>query len=56
MLPLPVKYRMYFGEPLYFEGDASDDDAAVEAKVDVVKDSIEGMLADGVRQREGIFS
>jgi 1-acyl-sn-glycerol-3-phosphate acyltransferase len=56
MLPLPVKYRMYFGEPLRFEGDASDDDSAIQEKVDVVKDAIEGMLARGVRERRGIFS
>ena len=56
MLPLPVKYRMYFGEPLHFEGDASDDDAAIQEKVDVVKDAIEGMLARGVRERKGIFT
>jgi 1-acyl-sn-glycerol-3-phosphate acyltransferase len=56
MLPLPVKYRMYFGEPLHFDGDAADDDATIQAKVDVVKDAIEGMLASGVRERKGIFS
>jgi 1-acyl-sn-glycerol-3-phosphate acyltransferase len=56
ILPLPVKYRMYFGEPLHFEGDAADDDDAIQEKVDVVKDAIEGMLARGVRERKGIFS
>ena len=56
ILPLPVKYRMYFGEPLHFESDAADDDAAIQEKVDVVKDAIEGMLARGVRERKGIFS
>jgi 1-acyl-sn-glycerol-3-phosphate acyltransferase len=56
ILPLPVKYRMYFGESLHFEGDAADDDAAIQEKVDVVKDAIEGMLARGVRERKGIFS
>jgi len=56
MLPLPVKYRMYFGEPLDFDGDASDDDTAIQEKVDAVKDAIEGMLANGVRERKGIFS
>ena len=30
LLPLPVKYRFYFGEPLHFEGDHADDDASVE--------------------------
>jgi 1-acyl-sn-glycerol-3-phosphate acyltransferase len=56
ILPLPVKYRMYFGEPLHFDGDAADDDAAIQEKVDVVKDSIEGMLANGIRERKGIFT
>jgi 1-acyl-sn-glycerol-3-phosphate acyltransferase len=55
MLPLPVKYRIYFGEPLHFDGDASDDDAAIQERVDVVKEAIEGMLAKGVRERKGIF-
>jgi len=55
LLPLPVKYRIYFGKPLHFEGDASDDDAAIQERVDVVKDAIEGMLANGVRERKGIF-
>jgi 1-acyl-sn-glycerol-3-phosphate acyltransferase len=56
LLPLPVKYRMYFGEALRFEGDAADDDTAIQEQVDVVKDTIEDMLARGVRQRKGIFS
>jgi 1-acyl-sn-glycerol-3-phosphate acyltransferase len=56
LLPLPVKYRMHFGEPLHFEGDAADDDDAIQAKVDVVKETIEEMLARGVRSRQGIFS
>ena len=56
MLPLPVKYRIYFGEAHRFEGDAADDDDAIQAKVDTVKDAIEGMLARGVRERKGIFS
>ncbi|MHC4411339.1 MAG: hypothetical protein ACYS0F_20350, partial [Planctomycetota bacterium] len=56
LLPLPVKYRMHFGEPLRFEGDAADDDGAIQAKLDVVKNTIEEMLARGVRSRQGIFS
>ena len=55
LLPLPVKYRIYFGEPIRFEGDASDEDAVIEAKVDEVKAKIAGMLAQGLREREGIF-
>jgi len=56
LLPLPVKYRIYFGEPQRFEGDASDEDAVIDAKVEEVKAKIAGMLARGCREREGIFS
>jgi 1-acyl-sn-glycerol-3-phosphate acyltransferase len=55
MLPMPVKYRIYFGEPMVFEGDSSDDDAAIQHNVDAVKETIETMLARGVRARKGIF-
>jgi len=56
MLPLPVKYRIYFGEPISFDGDADEDDAAIEERVDVVKHEITAMLKRGVAERAGIFS
>ncbi len=56
LFPLPVKYRISFGEPLYFEGKASDEDAAIDVKVEEVKAKIAGMLARGRRERKGIFS
>jgi len=56
LLPLPVKYHIYFGEPLRFDGEASDEDANIDAKVDQVKAKIAGLLARGRREREGIFS
>jgi 1-acyl-sn-glycerol-3-phosphate acyltransferase len=56
LLPLPVKYHIYCGEPQHFEGEASDEDAVVDAKVEQVKEKIAGMLARGRRKREGIFS
>src|SRR5262249_43055757 len=28
-LPLPTKYRIYFGEPMTFRGDADDDDSVI---------------------------
>jgi 1-acyl-sn-glycerol-3-phosphate acyltransferase len=55
LLPLPVKYRIYFGEPLRFEGDASDEDAVIQRQVDVVRQSIEGMFERGLRERAGVF-
>jgi 1-acyl-sn-glycerol-3-phosphate acyltransferase len=55
LLPLPVKYRFYFGEPLRFEGDPADEDAAIQKHVDVVKQSITDMFQRGLAEREGVF-
>ena len=55
LLPLPVKYRIYFGEPLSFQGDASEDDEVVEEKVDRVKAEISALLERGQRERKGVF-
>jgi 1-acyl-sn-glycerol-3-phosphate acyltransferase len=54
-LPLPVRFRIHFGEPLYFEGDANEEDAEVERKVEVVRDAIRGLLAEGLEARRGWF-
>jgi len=56
LFALPVKYRMYFGEPLTFEGHASDEDAVMQERVDVVRDSIHTMFERGLAERSGIFS
>lgn len=53
---LPTKYRIYFGEPLLFEGDPNDNDEAVDARVDVVKSAIAELLERGLAERTGIFS
>jgi len=55
MLPLPVKYRLYFGEPMLFEGDANDEDAVIEAKVERVKQAIDALLQRGLQERAGVF-
>lgn len=54
-MPLPVKYRVYFGEPLLFDGDPDDDDAIIEEKVWVVKATIQSMINRGLKERKGIF-
>jgi len=55
-LPLPVKYKIVFGDPLRFEGDHDDDDdAAIGEKVAVVRSAIERMLEDGLKRRRSIF-
>jgi 1-acyl-sn-glycerol-3-phosphate acyltransferase len=55
LLPLPVKYRIYFGEPILFDGDADEDDAAIEQRVDTVKAEITALLQRGIGERSGIF-
>jgi 1-acyl-sn-glycerol-3-phosphate acyltransferase len=52
---LPVKYRMYFGEPLRFEGDANEEDEVVGCHVERVRRELGELLARGLRERRGIF-
>jgi 1-acyl-sn-glycerol-3-phosphate acyltransferase len=54
-LPLPTKYRLYFGEPMTFTGSADEEDAEVEKKVRQVKATIQAMLNEGLRERRHIF-
>lgn len=55
MLPLPVKYRIHFGEPLRLEGKSTDEDEVMQQKVDLVRAAIDDLLANGREQREGVF-
>ncbi|MDJ0852665.1 MAG: lysophospholipid acyltransferase family protein [Myxococcota bacterium] len=55
-LPLPVKFRLHFGEPLRFEGDPTEDDAHIQERVDVVKDAIRELIERGLRARSGWFA
>jgi hypothetical protein len=55
ILPLPVKYRMYFGEPLGFQGDPAEEDAAVARRVDEVEEAIARLLQRGLDERVGVF-
>ena len=54
-LPLPTKYRIYFGEPLRFDGDADDEDAVVGEHVEAVRRTIQTMVDRGLKRRRGIF-
>jgi 1-acyl-sn-glycerol-3-phosphate acyltransferase len=54
-LPLPTRYRIYFGEPMTFTGDPDDDDAVIEEKVWVVKSTVQSMLNRGLKERKSIF-
>jgi len=55
LLPLPVRYHFHFGDPLYFEGNASDDDLVIERHVGRVRRAIEELLEQGRRERRGVF-
>ncbi len=54
-MPLPVKYRLWFGEPMTFHGDPDDEDAAIEEKAAVVKGTIQSMVNRGLKERRGWF-
>ncbi len=54
-LPLPTKYRLWFGEPMRFSGDADDDDAVIEEKVWLVKQTVQSMLNRALKERKHIF-
>lgn len=55
LLPLPTKYHLYFGEPLRFEGDPDEDDSVIEEKVWLVRQTIQGMISRGLKERKSLF-
>jgi 1-acyl-sn-glycerol-3-phosphate acyltransferase len=54
-LPLPTKYRLWFGEPMRFSGDPDDDDSVIEEKVWLVKQTVQSMLNRALKERKHIF-
>jgi 1-acyl-sn-glycerol-3-phosphate acyltransferase len=54
-LPLPTKYRLYFGEPLRFTGRSDDEDSELDKKVRTVKTAIQSMLNQGLKERRSVF-
>jgi 1-acyl-sn-glycerol-3-phosphate acyltransferase len=55
IVPLPTRYRLHFGEPMEFEGDADDDDEVLEEMVKTVRNSIQSMIQLGLRDRKHVF-
>jgi 1-acyl-sn-glycerol-3-phosphate acyltransferase len=55
LAPLPTRYRIYFADPITFQGDPDDDDAIMETKVAAVKSTIQTMLQRGLRERRSIW-
>ncbi len=54
-IPLPTKYRIYFGEPIAFPGRADDEDAELDRKVANLKATLQGMINQGLEEREHVF-
>jgi 1-acyl-sn-glycerol-3-phosphate acyltransferase len=55
LMPLPTKYRVYFGEPMRFTGDPDDEDAVIDEKVWSVQTTVQSMVNRGLRERRSIF-
>lgn len=55
-LPLPVKYRLHFGEPMQLEGDADANDDVIQALVGQVRDQIALLIEEGLAERGSWFS
>lgn len=55
LVPFPVKYHVYFGAPMYFEGHHNDGDEVIAEKVETVKHEIQTMIQAGLdaRSRRG---
>jgi 1-acyl-sn-glycerol-3-phosphate acyltransferase len=54
-LPLPTKYRVYFGEPMRFQGDPDQDDEELRPTVLQVKNTIQSMIHLGLKERQNVF-
>jgi 1-acyl-sn-glycerol-3-phosphate acyltransferase len=54
-MPLPTRYRLWFGEPLHFSGDPDDEDAVIGEKVEVVRATIQAMINRGLKERKSVF-
>ncbi len=55
LAPLPVKYHIRFGEPLHFKGDPNEEDAVISERVESVRTSVQSLVSDLLKERNGIF-
>lgn len=59
-LPLPVRYRIHYGEPLALhEGlapEEADDPAVLRRAAERTKDAVAALIERGLAEREGVFS
>ncbi len=53
--PMPVRYRIWFGEPMRLGGSPDDEDAVLAGKVAKVKGAVVALLARGLEERPHVF-
>jgi 1-acyl-sn-glycerol-3-phosphate acyltransferase len=53
--PLPARHRIWFGEPMTFDGSPEAEDPEIEEKVERVRAAVDALLRHGLAAREGIF-
>jgi 1-acyl-sn-glycerol-3-phosphate acyltransferase len=56
LLPLPTRYRIYFGDPILVQGTGDEEDEVVEDHVERVRSTIQEMLQRGLSERTGVFT
>ena len=56
LLPLPTRYRIYFGEAMRFEGHGDEDDELIEGYVEEVRTKVSALIRRGLRERPGVFA
>jgi 1-acyl-sn-glycerol-3-phosphate acyltransferase len=54
-VPLPVRYRLIYGEPIHLTGDWDDEDRIIAGHVERVRSTIATMLRQGLAERTSIF-
>lgn len=54
-LPMPVKFRIHFGEPMTFTGPFDDEDTVIDKKVAQVQERVQELINQGLQARKSIF-
>jgi 1-acyl-sn-glycerol-3-phosphate acyltransferase len=55
-IPLPAQMQVRYGEPLVFKGDGTEDDNVIAGYVDVVKQTIARLIADGRKPEPALLN
>jgi 1-acyl-sn-glycerol-3-phosphate acyltransferase len=55
LLPLPVRYRLHFGEPMRFSGDPDDEEAVIGPRVEEVRARLGELIHEARDARGSVF-